>query len=227
MTDDVDHPVRFDVLGCARVAWRHFLPALALARGASLTAVASRDQGRAERFAREFGCAAVTGYRALLDRDDVDAVYLPLPTGLHARWAAEALRAGKHVLVEKPMATTRADAEELVELARRVGRCVAENRMFAHHPQHEAVRALVADGAIGALRVVTSAMAVPPLPTHAPVVRVERPGRGDGLRLPAADQFREAITAFARAVRAGAVRPDVLAATLRGLELVDAVREAA
>ncbi|GLY49788.1 Gfo/Idh/MocA family oxidoreductase [Lentzea sp. NBRC 102530] len=325
MTGVPDRPLRFGVLGCASVAWRRFLPAVRHVPGVRLVAVASRDAGRAARFAREFDCLPVTGYRELLRRDDVDAVYLPVPTGLHAEWAVEAVEAGKHVLVEKPLATNRADAEQLLTLAARTGRCVAENRMFVHHPQHDAVRKLVADDAIGELRVFNAAMAIPPLPSgnvrldpalgggalldvgyypihaallhlgsdlevvgavlrrsphfgvdvggsvllrdrdgvsahlvfgfehhygshyelwgatgrisldHAftppparhPLVRVERAGGTEELRLPAADQFRESITSFARAVREGGVHPDVLAATIRGLELVDTVREAA
>ncbi|WP_208720227.1 Gfo/Idh/MocA family protein [Amycolatopsis circi] len=156
--------VRLGVLGCARVARRRFLPALAAASGLELTAVASRDPARAAEFAAEFGGEAVAGYRNLLDRDDVDAVYLPLPTGLHFDWARQALTAGKHVLAEKPLTAGLGETEELVELARRTGLLLRENLMFLHHRQHTAVRELVASGEIGDLRSISAVFGHPPLP---------------------------------------------------------------
>ncbi|WP_432840386.1 Gfo/Idh/MocA family protein [Dactylosporangium sp. CA-092794] len=156
--------VRWGILGCADIARRKTLPALAGLPGTAVSAVASRDRGRAERLAGEIGCAAVTGYAALLERADVDAVYLPLPPGLHARWADRALRAGKHVLVEKPLATRRADAERLFDLARSHGRVLMENMTFVHHAQHRAVVGLLADGAIGALHGFDGRFTIPPRP---------------------------------------------------------------
>ncbi|MGQ0840985.1 Gfo/Idh/MocA family protein [Actinokineospora sp.] len=151
--------VRFGVLGCSSIARRRFLPALARS-SARLTAVASRDPGRAAAFAAEFDCAPVPGYDALLARDDIDAVYVSVPTGLHTEWARAALAAGKHVLVEKPLATTHAEGVALFGGAG--GLVVMENRMFAHHRQHADVADLMP--AIGSLRAVTAAMAIPPLP---------------------------------------------------------------
>lgn len=77
------------------------------ADGIELKAVASRDPAKARRFAAHFGCAAADGYDELLERPDIDAVYVPLPTGLHAHWVSRALAAGKHVLSEKPSPGTR------------------------------------------------------------------------------------------------------------------------
>jgi dTDP-3,4-didehydro-2,6-dideoxy-alpha-D-glucose 3-reductase len=159
-----EHPVRFGVLGCASVAWRRLLPALSQCSAARLVAVASRDGQKARRFAERFGAAPVQGYERLLERDDIDAVYVPLPTGLHAEWSTRALRAGKHLLVEKPLAANHREAAAILTQARAAGLRVMENRMFVHHPQHETVRKLVADGEIGELRVLTSAMAIPHLP---------------------------------------------------------------
>ncbi|CAM5378355.1 Gfo/Idh/MocA family protein [Streptomyces atroolivaceus] len=157
-------PVRFGVLGCADVALRRTLPAFADSGAAEVVAVASREKEKAERFARRFGCEAVHGYDALLEDPGIEAVYLPLPTGLHAEWIARALRAGKHVLAEKPIATAHREAAELASLADGLGLCLMENRMFAHHSQHDAVRRFVAEGAIGQLRAFSSSMCIPPLP---------------------------------------------------------------
>ncbi|MFJ1760868.1 Gfo/Idh/MocA family protein [Amycolatopsis sp. NPDC088138] len=156
--------VRIGVLGCAGVARRRFLPAVAAVPELELTAVASRTPQRAAEFAAEFGGAAVTGYRNLLERDDVDAVYVPLPTGLHHDWVRQALEAGKHVLAEKPLATNLAEAAELVELARRNRLLLRENLMFLHHSQHAAVRELVAGGEIGDLRSIAAVFGHPALP---------------------------------------------------------------
>src|SRR5262245_17265154 len=100
--------VRIGVIGCSSVAWRRTLPAIAAGPQTTVQAVASRDPEKAKRFATQFDCVATT-YEELLERDDVDAVYLPLPTALHASWGTRVLRAGKHLLLEKPAATTAAE----------------------------------------------------------------------------------------------------------------------
>jgi NDP-hexose-3-ketoreductase len=154
--------LRFGVLGCAEIAWRRVLPALQRAPCAHLVAVGSRDAGRARTFADRFSCEPVSGYAAVLERDDVDAVYVPLPLALHAEWTERALLAGKHVLAEKPLAPRHAETEALVALARSRRLILAENFMFAFHAQHDAVRKLVAAGAIGELRAFHSAFTIPP-----------------------------------------------------------------
>jgi len=154
--------VRIGVLGCAGIALRRVLPAMEEAEGVELKAVASRDAAKAREVARRFGCAAA-GYDDLLERQDVDAVYIPLPTGLHARWAARALESGKHVLSEKPLACDHATAQDLVERAEKSGLWLMENYMFLHHGQHEKVRALVAEGRIGEPRVFSASFGIPPL----------------------------------------------------------------
>ncbi|MDI3408201.1 Gfo/Idh/MocA family protein [Streptomyces cavernicola] len=160
----VSGPVRIGVLGCADIARRRMLPAMAASPEVTLAAVASRDAARARRTAQDFGCAAVHGYEALLRRDDIDAVYLPLPAALHAEWAGAALDAGKHVLAEKPLTTRAASTRELVARAGRAGLALMENVMFVHHAQHAAVRALLDDGALGELRAFQAAFAVPRRP---------------------------------------------------------------
>src|SRR5467141_3575377 len=96
--------VRVGVLGCASIAYRSTMPAMKAVAGIDLVAVASRSREKAESFASHFGVDPVVGYQALLDRQDIHAVYVPLPTGLHAEWIPKALEAGKHVLAEKSLA---------------------------------------------------------------------------------------------------------------------------
>lgn len=157
-------PVRLGVLGCASIAARKTLPALAGRTDLRLAAVASRDAAKARRFGETFGGEPVCGYEALLARTDVDAVYVPLPAALHAEWIERALRAGKHVLAEKPLATRCEDAHRLVALARERGLVLAENFMFLLHPVHREVARLVSDGLIGQPRVFTAEFAIPALP---------------------------------------------------------------
>jgi dTDP-3,4-didehydro-2,6-dideoxy-alpha-D-glucose 3-reductase len=156
-------PLRLGLLGCADIAQRRALPSLARLRSFTLTAVASRDAGRAKRFAERFGGTPVTGYEELLARDDLDAVYVPLPAALHARWAQRALDAGLHVLVEKPAAVTPDEARRLTRLAHERGLVVMENFAFVRHTQQDAVRDLLAEGAIGELRGLSAEFAFPPL----------------------------------------------------------------
>lgn len=157
-------PVRLGVLGCADIAVRRVLPAVTRTPEVSLTAVASRSGDRAGAVARRFGGDPVEGYDALLERPDVEAVYVPLPAALHARWVGRALEAGKHVLAEKPLTTSAAETARLVRLAREAGLVLMENFMFVHHPQHHRVRRLLADGAVGEPLVLSAAFTIPPRP---------------------------------------------------------------
>ncbi|MGV9249524.1 Gfo/Idh/MocA family protein [Streptomyces sp. NPDC003710] len=155
-------PLRIGVLGCADIALRRMLPVIVGAESARIVAVASRSRRKAERVAERFGCDAVTGYRNLLARDDIDAVYIPLPPGMHFEWIAEALHAGKHVLAEKPLCTTYSETVALMKLARERNLVLVENFMFLHHAQHTVVRGLVEES-IGRLQVFSSSFGVPPL----------------------------------------------------------------
>ncbi|MGM1065142.1 Gfo/Idh/MocA family protein [Saccharothrix sp. Mg75] len=156
--------VRVGVVGAASTAWRRMLPAFTAAPGVVVTAIASRDRSRAESFARRFGGEAVEGYAALVERDDVDAVYVPLPNALHREWAGAALAAGKHVLAEKPLTTSAADTADLLRLAGERGLVLRENFTFLHHPVHEAVRGLRDAGRLGELRGFTGSFGFPPPP---------------------------------------------------------------
>ncbi|MBP2473497.1 putative dehydrogenase [Crossiella equi] len=117
------------------------------------------------------------GYAEVLARPDVDAVYVPLPAALHAEWVERALRAGKHVLVEKPMTTGEEHTRALAVLAAARGLVLRENYMFLHHSLHQRVAELVEKGVIGELRSFSSVFAIPPRPPED--IRY-RPGLGGG-----------------------------------------------
>ena len=161
-----DAPVRFGLLGCASIARRRTAPAMLRESAVELVAVASRDAAKAEEFALEFDAAAVHGYSALLARTDIDAVYVPLPTGLHGEWIEQALLAGKHVLAEKPLTDSPTRTRELLDLAAARGLTLMENLASVRNPVHRRVAELVADGAIGELRSIEAGFAFPPLASH-------------------------------------------------------------
>lgn len=157
--------IRIGVLGCANIAHRSMIPAiLSLPDCFELVAIASRTQEKAERFAHEFGCEAVAPYNELILREDVDALYIPLPTGLHKEWINKALCAGKHVYAEKSIAFSSADAEEMVRNAQNHQVSLIEGFMFQYHSQNLKVKKMLADGAIGDIRYFSGSFGFPPFP---------------------------------------------------------------
>ncbi|CCH33151.1 Gfo/Idh/MocA family oxidoreductase [Actinosynnema sp. NPDC047251] len=172
-----DRRLRVGVVGCAEIAGRRTLPAMVANPDIEVVAIASRDEGRAREFTDRFGGSPLKGYSALIDREDVDAIYNPLPLLLHAEWTERALTAGKHVLVEKPMTDSHKESSRLIELARAKGLVLMENYMFLHHSQHSEVRRMVDGGAIGELRGFSAAFTFPPKP--AGDIRYQ-PGVGGG-----------------------------------------------
>lgn len=149
---------RWGVLSTAKIAREQLLPAIADAENGVLAAVASRDAGKARALADRFGAPHAFGsYEELLASDEVDGVYIPLPTSQHIEWAAKAAEAGKHVLVEKPLALRAEDIAPLIEIRDRKKVLICEAFMVFYHPQWIKVRELVASGAIGRLRHVQGA----------------------------------------------------------------------
>jgi predicted dehydrogenase len=147
--------LRWGIVSTAKIGVGKVIPATQKAERCEVVAIASRDGERASRTADELGIPrAHEGYEALLSDPDVDAVYIPLPNSEHAAWTIAAARAGKHVLCEKPLAMTAAEAEEMVQACANEGVLLMEAFMYRLHPSWEAVRELVASGRIGRLRAV-------------------------------------------------------------------------
>jgi xylose dehydrogenase (NAD/NADP) len=152
--------LRWGVQSTASIG-RVLIEASRAATHAEVVAVASRDAGRARAFADELGLEASFGsYEELLASEAVDAVYVPLPVSLHAEWTVTALAAGKHVLCEKPLATSPEDATRCFDAAEAAGRRCVEGLMWRHHPQTTLARRLIADGAIGRLAYARAALSV-------------------------------------------------------------------
>jgi predicted dehydrogenase len=123
-----------------------------------LVAVASRDEARANEYARHWDIPRAYGsYEAMLEDPDVDAVYISLPNTMHREWSIRSLEAGKHVICEKPFSSRASDVEAAFDASDRTGRLLTEAFMYRHNPQTAKLVELVRDGAIGELRVVRSA----------------------------------------------------------------------
>ncbi len=149
--------VRWGILSTADIGMAKVTPAIQRAADCEVVAIASRDGDAAAAAAAQLGIPAGYGsYDELLAAGDVDAVYIPLPNDMHAEWTIKAAAAGKHVLCEKPLAMTAAQAEEMASACAEAGVKLAEAFMYRHHPSWlEAVR-LVRNGAIGELQAVQS-----------------------------------------------------------------------
>ena len=156
--------LRIGVMGCADIAWRAMIPAMMECEDVFLVAIASRTEEKARKFADRFKCNAFVSYEKLLDRDDIDAVYMPLPTGLHEEWVLKTLEAGKHILVEKSFAENIRSARAMVDLARGKKLLVLENFLFPHHLQHAWVNDLISRGDLGGIHLLRCTFGFPPLP---------------------------------------------------------------
>jgi D-xylose 1-dehydrogenase (NADP+, D-xylono-1,5-lactone-forming) len=144
-------PINRSILAAAKVSDR-----------ADVIAVGSRDAARAKAYAAEHELERAYGsYEALLEDADVEAVYISLPNGMHVEWTMRALDAGKHVLCEKPFSRHAAQVEQAFARAESKGLVLSEGFMWRHHPQTAKLAELVADGAIGPLRIVRAAFSFP------------------------------------------------------------------
>ncbi len=143
-------PVRFGIIGCGTIADVH-RRALAEIPQARIVAVASRDAEKARTFAVKAGCRHTVGHADLLSSPDVDAVIITTSSGSHASLALDALAAGKHVVVEKPMAMTAVEARQMAAVAERLGLHLSVIFQRRFEPHHQAVKKAIDSGALGRL----------------------------------------------------------------------------
>jgi D-xylose 1-dehydrogenase (NADP+, D-xylono-1,5-lactone-forming) len=148
--------VQWGILSTASINDK-FLAGLAESETCQALAVGSRDTARAEAYAREHGIERAYGsYEELLADPDVEAVYISLPNALHLPWTRRALKAGKHVLCEKPLSRSPDEVRAAFDVAEREGRLLMEAFMFRHNPQTARLAQLVRGGAVGRLRLIRS-----------------------------------------------------------------------
>jgi NDP-hexose-3-ketoreductase len=141
--------VKIGILGCANIAERYAIKAFQAIENAEVLGIASRDYAKAKEWASRFGISAENSYDSLLLNPDVDAVYIPLPIGLHKEWILKAVAAGKHVICEKSLTGDFESAKQVVELCRSGSIVLYENFMCDFHPQHGKVLSLIQGGSIG------------------------------------------------------------------------------
>lgn len=148
--------LRWGILGVAKIATEKVIPAMKRARGVEVVGIASRSAEKAEKAAARLGLQKAYGsYEALLADREIDAVYIPLPNHLHVPWSIQSLNAGKHVLCEKPIGLSVAQAAQLAAAGRDHPRLkLMEAFMYRFHPQWVTARRLVTDGKIGRLRTI-------------------------------------------------------------------------
>jgi len=152
----MSNKVRWGILGAAAIAVKKVIPAMQKGEWSQVVAIASRDLGKAEESARALGIPKAYGsYEELLADPQIEAIYNPLPNQLHVPWSIKAAEAGKHVLCEKPLSLTVAEAKTLLAVRDRTGVKMGEAFMVRTHPQWLRVRELIASGRIGHLRSVS------------------------------------------------------------------------
>jgi len=150
--------INWGILGTAKIGVQKVIPAMQAGEFCAVAAIASRDAKKAGSIAKQLRIPKAYGsYEDLLADAEIDAVYIPLPNHLHVPWSIKALEAGKHVLCEKPIGLTVAEAQQLLEASKKYPRLkIMEAFMYRHHPQWQLARKLVATGKIGELRTIQS-----------------------------------------------------------------------
>jgi predicted dehydrogenase len=153
------------VLGAARIANQALVKPAGAHPEVEVVAIAARDRDRAAAYAAKKGIPRVVeSYEALVEDPDVDAIYNPLPNGLHGRWTIAALEAGKHVLCEKPFTADAAEAEQVAAVARRTGLVCMEAFHYRYHPLFARAMELVHGGDLGRVQRIDAWMCIPLLP---------------------------------------------------------------
>lgn len=146
-------PVRWGVLGTADIALRQSIPSIQKSETGVVAAIASRSHQRAGEVAERFSIPkAYDSYDQLIEDDQIDAVYIPLPNNLHLPWIEKAARKGKHVLCEKPLGLNEQEVMAVCQIANETGVKIIEAFNARYHPIHARVRDLIQEGAIGQMR---------------------------------------------------------------------------
>lgn len=159
--------IKIGIICPSEIASRRFLPSLKECPGFQFVGVAvaipsefigaskevlEKEREKAQAIVTEYGGSIFQGYQSLIESADADAIYLPLPPGLHYHWASLVLSAGKHALVEKPCTTSLTDTQAIIDLARKNNLALHENYMFTFHAQMSAIRRIVESGQLGQVR---------------------------------------------------------------------------
>jgi NDP-hexose-3-ketoreductase len=154
--------LRVGILGCANIAVRSLAPAFQEHKSFDLIAFAGRDIKKTTETSKLFNCEPLFSYQDIIDRTDIDLVYIPLPNAIHYEWVIKALKSGKHVLCEKSLGCNYEEVKSMVFEARKSDRLLIENFQFRFHSQHKFVKNLINEGEIGEIRCFRSSFGFPP-----------------------------------------------------------------
>jgi D-xylose 1-dehydrogenase (NADP+, D-xylono-1,5-lactone-forming) len=173
--------IRWGIISAARIAESAVIPAIHASSNGEVAAVASRDLAKGQAYAQRNNIPKVySSYEELLADPDIDAVYNPLPNGLHAEWSIKAAQAGKHVLCEKPLASNAAEAEEMAAAAREANVLLAEAFMYRFNPQIQQVKQMIAEGAVGKVNMVNAVFSFA-MPQETEDIRLDKSLAGGSL----------------------------------------------
>lgn len=155
--------IKIGIIGCADIALRQIIPAiLNLKNKYIISGIASRTEAKAYKFSSKFNIPYYIGYQNLINKENLDAVYIPLPNSMHFEWVEKSLLKGLHVLVEKSMACNFKDVKYLNDLAKKKNLILIENFQFRFHRQIDTIKRLINDQCIGDLRCLKSYFGFPP-----------------------------------------------------------------
>jgi NDP-hexose-3-ketoreductase len=172
--------IRVGILGCAEIAVRSMAPAFKQHPSFDLVSFAGRDPEKTSKVAISFGCKAIPSYQTMIERNDLDLVYIPLPNSLHKEWVLKALLSGKHVLCEKSLGCSFSEVSEMVDTAKSMNKLLIENFQFRFHSQHQYVKKLLLENEIGEMRCFRSSFGFPPF-TDALNIRYQKSLGGGAL----------------------------------------------
>ena len=149
--------IRWGIMGCARIARMQVIPAILRTANAKLQAVASRDCGKLDEFEAQFGqFTRHDSYAALIADPAIDAIYIPLPNSMHCEWAMQAMRKGKHVLCEKPLAMNSTEVAQMISVANKSGVLLMEAFMYRYTDHTRQIRRILESGVLGQIRSINS-----------------------------------------------------------------------
>ena len=149
------------ILGCANIAIRSLIPAFFNHPEFRLQAIGSREISKAKTIAEQYGVEACS-YKEILENEQIDLIYIPLPTGLHKNWVIESIEKGKHVLCEKSLGVSLKEVEEMVNAAKKNQKALIENFQFQYHSQQQFIKNMVKQGDLGEIRCFRSSFGFPP-----------------------------------------------------------------
>lgn len=152
---------RIGILGAADIAFNRFLPALEKVQGVQCSGVASNSPDKLKRFVDKYNIHVYESYDEVIQDENVDCIYVPLPPVFHYEWAKKALLAGKHVFLEKPSTISAEQTRELAGIAGSMGLVLQENYMFQYHAQLADIEKIIASGELGKLRLVRTSFGFP------------------------------------------------------------------